>query len=137
MVENLAESPGMCSDGLGSALIKIPKRELFSLREGKKEGGTAFGGGREGVTGWISSRGLGPTRARHGRTVCDTPADGPRGARTVRAPGADDPLLLPERPELHLRPTSHAGGPRCPGGQSARSSQTVRPVDTDGPTSFF
>jgi hypothetical protein len=38
MVENLAESPGMCSDGPGSALIKIPMRELFSLREGKKKG---------------------------------------------------------------------------------------------------
>jgi ribosomal protein L29 len=38
MVENLAESPGMSSDGPGSALIKIPKRELFSLREGKKKG---------------------------------------------------------------------------------------------------
>jgi hypothetical protein len=34
-VENLAKSPGMCSDGPGSAPIKIPKRELFSLREMK------------------------------------------------------------------------------------------------------
>jgi hypothetical protein len=37
MVENLAGSPGMCSDGPGSALIKNPKRELFSLSEGKKK----------------------------------------------------------------------------------------------------
>jgi hypothetical protein len=37
MVENLAESPGMCSDGPGSAPIKIPKRERFSLRESKKK----------------------------------------------------------------------------------------------------
>jgi hypothetical protein len=37
MVENLAESPGMCSDGPGSAPIEIPKREAFSLRGSKKE----------------------------------------------------------------------------------------------------
>jgi hypothetical protein len=37
MVENLAESPGMCSDGPGSAPIEIPKRETFSLRGSKKE----------------------------------------------------------------------------------------------------
>jgi hypothetical protein len=35
-VENLAESPGMCSDGPGSAPIEIPKRETFSLRGSKK-----------------------------------------------------------------------------------------------------
>jgi hypothetical protein len=97
MVENLAGSPGMCSDGPGSALIKNPKRELFSLSEARRrEEGTSFGGGGEGLTRSISTRGLGPTRARHGRTVCDTPADSPRGARTVRAPSVDGPLLLPE-----------------------------------------
>jgi hypothetical protein len=37
MVENLAESPRMCSDGPGSAPIEIPKRETFSLRGSKKE----------------------------------------------------------------------------------------------------
>jgi hypothetical protein len=37
MVENFAESPGMCSDGPGSAPIEIPKREAFSLRRSKKE----------------------------------------------------------------------------------------------------
>jgi hypothetical protein len=37
MVENLAESPGICSDGPGSARIKIPKEGAFSLREGKRE----------------------------------------------------------------------------------------------------
>jgi hypothetical protein len=30
MVENLAESPGMCSDSLGSAPIKILKERAFS-----------------------------------------------------------------------------------------------------------
>jgi hypothetical protein len=139
MVENLAESPGMCSDGPGSAPIKIPKRELFSLRGSKKEreGRTGFGVGEGKGADLFSSRGLGPTRARHGRTVRNTPADGPRGARTVRTPGADCPLKLPEHPVLQLRPTSHADGPRCPGGQSARSSRTVRPVAADGPTSFL
>jgi hypothetical protein len=37
MVENLAESLGMCSDGLGSAPREIPKREAFTLRGGKKK----------------------------------------------------------------------------------------------------
>jgi hypothetical protein len=36
MVENLAESPGMCSDGPGSAPIEIPKREALSMRGSKK-----------------------------------------------------------------------------------------------------
>jgi hypothetical protein len=36
MVENPAESPGMCSDGPGSAPIEIPKRESFSMRGSKK-----------------------------------------------------------------------------------------------------
>jgi hypothetical protein len=39
MVENLAESLGMCSDGPGSAPIEIPKREDFSLRGSKKQRG--------------------------------------------------------------------------------------------------
>jgi hypothetical protein len=139
MVENLAESPGMCSDGPGSAPREIPKRGAITLRGSKRKekGANCFGGGRKEEVESISSRGLGPTRARQGRTVRDTPADGPRGARTVRAPGADSPLLLPERPEPHLRPTSHADGPRCPGGQSARSSRMVRPVAADSSNSSF
>jgi hypothetical protein len=36
MVENLSESPGICSDGPGSAPNEIPKGELFSLRGSKK-----------------------------------------------------------------------------------------------------
>jgi hypothetical protein len=139
MVENFAESPGMCSDCPGRALIKIPKRGLFSLREGKrKKIGSKCLRWRKG------RRGLGRFHpaawdppARHGRTVRDNPADSPRGARTVRAPGADGPLKLPERPELHPCPTNHADGPGCPGGQSARSSRTVRLVEMDGPTSFL
>jgi hypothetical protein len=38
MVENLAENPGMCSDGPGSAPIKIPKEGfLFTSRAREKE----------------------------------------------------------------------------------------------------
>jgi hypothetical protein len=66
-----------------------------------------------------------------------TPADSPRGARIVRHPGTDGPILLPERPVPHLFPTSHADGPRRPGGQFARISRTVRPIAADGPTSLF
>jgi hypothetical protein len=139
MVENVAESPGMCSDGLGSAPIEIPKREAFSLRgstNGRKEMTWVRLGKRRSPASF-SSRGLGPTGTRHARTVRDTPADSPRGARTVRPPGLDGPLLLPERPELHLFPTSRAYGPRRPGRQSARSSRTIRPITADGPTSLF
>jgi hypothetical protein len=140
MVENLAESPGMCLDGPGSAPIEIPKRETFSLRGSKKERkkikilGSGWG---KRSPAWFHPRGLGPTRARHARTVCDVPVDGSRGARTVQTQGADGPLLLPERPVLHLFPTSRANGLRCSGGQSARSRGTVRPIAADGPTSPF
>jgi hypothetical protein len=36
MVENLVESSGMCSDGLGSAPIEILKREAFFLEGARK-----------------------------------------------------------------------------------------------------
>jgi hypothetical protein len=136
MVENLGESPGMCSDSPGSAPIEIPKRETFSLRGSKKERKEILGSGWEKRRSHVCfhPRGLGPTRAR---TVRGAPADSPRGARTVWRPGADGPLLLPERPVPHLFPTSHADGPRRPGRQSARSIQTVRPIAADGPTSPF
>jgi hypothetical protein len=37
MVENLAESLGMCSDGPGSAPIEIPKRGPFLEKEQERE----------------------------------------------------------------------------------------------------
>jgi hypothetical protein len=124
----------------GECPIKIPKRELFSLREReRKREGEGDRVGMEKEEGmllyFIPRPGSHPRAAwadgpRH-------PADSPRGARTVRTPGADGPLLLPERPVMHLLPTSHADGPRCPGAQSARRSRTVRPVAADGPTSSF
>jgi hypothetical protein len=79
MVENLAESPGMCSGGPRSTPNEIPKREPFSLsgsKKGEKEE-ERVGLGKEKDGCFTTSRGLGPTRARHGRTVRDTP-------RTVR-----------------------------------------------------
>jgi hypothetical protein len=85
----------------------------------------------------FSSRGLGPTRVRHVRTVRDVHADSPRGARTVQTQGADGLLILTKRPEMHLLPTSRADDPRWPGGLSARTSGTVRPIAADGPTSPF
>jgi hypothetical protein len=93
MVENLEESPGMCSDGRGSARIKIPKKGAFSLRESKKEreGKTSCGLGKGEGAADLSPRDLGPTSARHARTVRGAHADGPRGARMVRHPGADGP----------------------------------------------
>jgi hypothetical protein len=132
MVENLAESPGMCLDGPGSAPIEIPKRETFSLRGSKKE--------RKKVT-WV---GLGKEKEcllvfipRPGSHTHAARADGPRRPRGQSARRADGPLLLPERPVPHLFPTSHADGPRRPGGHSSRSGRTVRPIAADGPTSPF
>jgi hypothetical protein len=139
MVKNLAESPGMCSDGPGSAPIKISKREAFSLRGSKKERKemTSCGLGRRKESTGLSLRVLGPTSARHTRTVCDATADSPRGARTVRHPGADGPLFAPEHPELPLSPSSRANSPRRPGGRSSRSGRTVQPTAADRPAFLF
>jgi hypothetical protein len=51
MVENLTESPGMCSDGPGSARIKIPKEGfLFTSRARDKEkDGAMVGFGKKGM----------------------------------------------------------------------------------------
>jgi hypothetical protein len=118
---------------------KSPRREPFLRERARKieRRGLHSVWEREGRQLTLLIRDLGPTGARQAPTVHDTLADSPRGARTVRTPGADCPLMRPEHPVLHLHPTSHADGPRCPGGQSARSSRTVRPVDADGPTSFL
>jgi hypothetical protein len=48
MVENLAESPWMCSDGPGSAPIEIPRRGSFLEREkGRKRWRGVFAGWEE------------------------------------------------------------------------------------------
>jgi hypothetical protein len=78
MVENLAESPGMCSDGPGSAPIEIPREEPYSYRGSKKERKErmGFGGGREGglvrfhPAAWDPpARGMGGRSAEPPRTV--------------------------------------------------------------------
>jgi hypothetical protein len=139
MVENLAEIPWTCSDGPGSAPNEIPKGVSFLEREQEREGGRGPWSSwrRERFPASFTSHSLGPTRARHPRTVRRALTDGPRGARTVRHPGADGPLFAPEHLVLLLFPTSRADGPRCPGGQSARSGRTVRPTAVDGLTSLF
>jgi hypothetical protein len=44
-VENLAESPGMCSDGPGSAPNEIPKEGPFFERDQERERERERGGG--------------------------------------------------------------------------------------------
>jgi hypothetical protein len=117
--------------------LKFQGGGVFFERESKKERErSSCGLGRRRATG-LSLRILGPTSARHVRTVRGALANSLRGARTVCHPGADGPLFARERPVLHLLPMSRADGPRRPGGRSARSGQTVRPTAVYDPTSHF
>jgi hypothetical protein len=131
MVENVAESPGMCSDGPGSAPIEIPKREAFSLRgstKGRKEMTWVRLGKRRSPASF-SSRGLGPTGTRHARTVRDTPADSPRGARTVRPPPRGRSIIT-------SRTSRAAPLPHKPRVRSTPPWQTVRQEQPDNPTHY-
>jgi hypothetical protein len=127
MVENLAESPVMCSDGPGSAPIKIPKRELFSLREGKKNGR------EEDRVGWgkkttcfrlqLARPGSHPRAAR---------ADGPRhpsGQSAMRADGPDPRRGLSVNAS---RTSSAAPSPHKPRERSALPWRTVCQEQPDG-----
>jgi hypothetical protein len=83
MVENLAESPGMCSDGPRSAPIEIPKREAFSLRGSKKERWEKIG------SGWgKEKRCLLDFIPRPGSHLRAARADGPRHPRGRSGPQA-------------------------------------------------
>jgi hypothetical protein len=86
MVENLAESMGICSDGPASARIKIPKEGAFSLREGKKERkeGSSFGLGTRKEAANLTPRDLRPTGARQARTVREERGRSRPKVRTVR-----------------------------------------------------
>jgi hypothetical protein len=76
MVENLTESPGMCSNGPGSAPIEIPKREAFTLKGSKKrEKGMNWLRWRKRKKGWIDFI---PRPGSHPRAA---QADGPRHPR--------------------------------------------------------
>jgi hypothetical protein len=80
MLENLAESPWTCSDGLGSALNEIPKGVSFLEREQEREREEVdLGrvGEEKGGPASLTSHALGPTRARNPGTVRGT-------SRTVR-----------------------------------------------------
>jgi hypothetical protein len=118
---------------------------LFFEREQERERGEDFlwFGKEKGGNRLISSR----PRTHQRATCADSPrrpcgrsarcADGLRGERTVRHPGADGPLFAPERPVLPLFPASRADSPRRPGGRSARSGRTIRPTATDSPTFLY
>jgi hypothetical protein len=128
MVENLAESPGMCSDGPGSAPNKIPKRELFSLREGKKkEKGMNCLRWRKGKRDWnviIPRPGSHPRAER---------ADGPQHHRGQSARRADGPDPRRGRSVVAFRTTSAAPLPHEPRGRSALPWRTLRQEQPDGP----
>jgi hypothetical protein len=130
MVENLAESLGMCSDGPGSAPIEIPKERAFSWeRARKKEGWRSLAvWERERRADDLSPRDLGPTCARHAWTVRDAPADGPRGARTVRY-FHQNVQYLPSCPRTtRTVRAAPAEGPLGTAGQSGPLPRTVRPA---------
>jgi hypothetical protein len=120
MVENLTESPGMCSDGPGSAPIEIPKREAFSLRGGKKERKemTSCGlGRRKEATGLSLVSWDPPARDTHGPSA--TP---PRTVREVR--GRSGAPARTVRYSLHYIQS-------CP--SPSRAARTVRVALEDGP----
>jgi hypothetical protein len=139
MVENLAESPGISSDGLGSARIEIPKEGAFSLREGKKEReeGPSFSLGTRREAANLSPSRLGSHRHAAG-------ADSPRRPRVQSARSVDGPDPRRGRSVKTNRTSRDAPGPhqprgrpRWPGGQSTRTSRTVRSTTGDDPTSPF
>jgi hypothetical protein len=128
MVENLAESPEMCSDGPGSAPIEIPKRETFSLRGSKKE--------RKKVT-WV---GLGKEKEcllvfilRPGSHMRTARADGPRRPRGQSTRHADSPAPRRGRSVIASRTTSAAPLPHEPCGRATPPWRTVRQEQPDGP----
>jgi hypothetical protein len=131
MVENLAESPGMCSDGPGSALIKIPKRELFSLREGKKkEKGKNWLRWRKERRGWIDFI---PRPGTHPRATRAQSATPPRTVREAR--GRSGPQARTIR-YCFQNDQSCTFAPRATRTVRA-ASRTVRPVAADSPNSSF
>jgi hypothetical protein len=94
MVENLAESPGICSDGPGSAPNEIPKGKLFSLsgsqKGEKEEERVGFGNEKGGSQLYSFATWVPPARGRRGRSATHLQTvreargrSGPQ-ARTVR-----------------------------------------------------
>jgi hypothetical protein len=93
MVENFAESPGMCSDGPGRAPREIPKRGAITLRESKRreeEANCLRWGKGEGLVDFIPrswdppARDTGGQSATPPRTVREARGRSGPQARTVR-----------------------------------------------------
>jgi hypothetical protein len=130
MVENFAESLGMCSDCPGRALIKILKRGLFSLREGKrKKIGSNCLRWRKGRSGWVDFI---PRPETHPRA---TRADSPRHPRGRSVRHADGPGPRRGRSVKASRTSGAAPLPHEPRGRSALPWRTVRQEQPDGPPS--
>jgi hypothetical protein len=127
MVENLAESPGMCSDGPGSAPIEIPKRDLFFEREQEREKGDDLG------SGWGKRRVLLVFIPRPGSHPRSALADGPRCHRGQSARHADGPDPRRGRSVITSRTSSEAPPLHEPRGRSVLPWRTVRQEHPDGP----
>jgi hypothetical protein len=82
----------------------------------------------------LSLRVLGPTCARHARTVRDAPADSPRCPRGQSARCADGPAPRRGRSVIRSRTSSTAPLPTEPSGQSVSPWRTVRQERTDSLT---
>jgi hypothetical protein len=86
MVENFAESLGMCSDGPGSAPNEVPKRGSFLEREQErgKEMRSFSVWRRRGTACLIYNSRAGPTCARHPKPVRAARGRSGTPTRTVR-----------------------------------------------------
>jgi hypothetical protein len=132
MVENLGESPGMCSDSPGSAPIEIPKRETFSLRGSKKERKEILGSGWEKRRSHVCfhPRGLGPTRGRSAappRTVREARGRSGAPARTVRYCFQNDRCRTSSPRAMRMVRAALADSPPGASRRSGPLPRTVRP----------
>jgi hypothetical protein len=127
-VENLAESPGMCSDGPGSAPNEIPKGEPFSLSGSKKKRKKRRGSGLGKEKGWLLD--YIPRPGSHPRAAR---ADGPRHPRGQSARRADGPDPRRGLSVIASKTTRDAPPSHEPRGRSALPWRTVRQEQTDGP----
>jgi hypothetical protein len=147
MVENLAESPGMCSDGLGSAPIEIPKEGVFSWeREQERDERRRLWSGwrRKESSASFTARDLGPTTTRDLGPTRATRADSPRLTRERSARSADGPTPQRGRSVIASRTSSTAPSANDPRGRSLKRwwtvrqvPRTVRPTAAGSPTNLF
>jgi hypothetical protein len=128
MVENLTKSPGMCSDGPGSAPIEIPKEGVLSWER-------AIERWMDEALVVLEKKGTAclTYNSQPWSHQCTAHVDSPRRTRgqSVRCadgPAADGPLFAPEPPVPPHSPTNRADSLCHTGGRSARYSRTVRPT---------